>query len=273
MIVFDYPAKSGQRRVQAHRRPGGRRDRRRAEAPPRRGEELLAYKRSRRWVDVRSPEINEYLKEATGADFSAKDFRTWNATVLAAVALAVAGEVHTKPADKRAVARGQGGRPLPGQHARRRRASYIDPRVFDTLQRGPDDRRRPGGDRRAPRQRRPADAGADRRGRDRPARARRGLAGDRARALTGPGKRVCLARARGKLKEDSRLSRAADSLPERARFRRGARPIRKSDLRVFTRLVSEAPTCPTSSAPRARSPSSRPPGIPPPTSVPLPPAA
>jgi len=41
--------------------------------------------RHRRWSDVRSDEINEYLKEHAGADFSAKDFRTWNATVLAAV--------------------------------------------------------------------------------------------------------------------------------------------------------------------------------------------
>ena len=93
VLVFDYPAKSGKRRVQSvvdpevaeviaalKRRQGG-------------GAELLAYKRNRRWVDLRSPDINEYLKESTGLDISAKAFRTWGATVLAAVALAVAPHV------------------------------------------------------------------------------------------------------------------------------------------------------------------------------------
>jgi len=105
-MVFDYKAKSGKRRIQGvvdpaafdviaalKRRRGG-------------GEELLAYKNGRSWIDVRSPEINEYLKEATGDDFSAKDFRTWAATMLAAIALAVSGEVAaTKTGRKRAVTR------------------------------------------------------------------------------------------------------------------------------------------------------------------------
>ena len=51
------------------------------------GDDLLAYRRGRRWVDVRSADVNEYLKEVTGRDFSAKDFRTWAGTVLAAMAL------------------------------------------------------------------------------------------------------------------------------------------------------------------------------------------
>ena len=45
-----------------------------------------------------------YLKEATGSDFSAKDFRTWNATMLAAVALARVGRGRGQP-DRRASAR------------------------------------------------------------------------------------------------------------------------------------------------------------------------
>ena len=53
------------------------------------GYELLAYREGRSgWADVKAAEINEYLKEVTGGDYSAKDFRTWNATVLAAVDLA-----------------------------------------------------------------------------------------------------------------------------------------------------------------------------------------
>jgi DNA topoisomerase I len=37
--------------------------------------------------DVKSEDVNDYLREATGADFTAKDFRTWAGTVLAAIAL------------------------------------------------------------------------------------------------------------------------------------------------------------------------------------------
>jgi DNA topoisomerase-1 len=38
-------------------------------------------------VDVSSGDVNAYLKEITGQEFTAKDFRTWNGTVLAARAL------------------------------------------------------------------------------------------------------------------------------------------------------------------------------------------
>lgn len=68
------------------------------------GTELLAHRSGRRWVDVRSADVNEYLKEAGGREFSAKDFRTWNATVLAAVSLAVLGrQARTPTARKRVV--------------------------------------------------------------------------------------------------------------------------------------------------------------------------
>jgi DNA topoisomerase I len=38
-------------------------------------------------VDITSSEVNDYLREISGADFTAKDFRTWAGTVLAARAL------------------------------------------------------------------------------------------------------------------------------------------------------------------------------------------
>jgi DNA topoisomerase IB len=137
-MVFDYPAKSGVRRVQAivdpqaldivkalRRRRGG-------------GDELLAFKDGRHWRDVRSEDINAYLKEATGDDFSAKDFRTWNATVLAAVALGVAGEVAgSKTGRKRAITRAiKEVAHYLGNTPAVCRASYIDPRVFDAYQAG-----------------------------------------------------------------------------------------------------------------------------------------
>jgi DNA topoisomerase-1 len=136
-LTFDYTAKSGKRRVQAvvdpevyavvetlKRRRGG-------------GPGLLAYRSGRRWVDVRSADINAYVKQVTGDDFTAKDFRTWNATVLAAVSLAVASEAKSPTARKRAiswamkeVAHYLGNTPAVC------RSSYVDPRVVDRYHAG-----------------------------------------------------------------------------------------------------------------------------------------
>jgi DNA topoisomerase I len=102
------------------------------------GEGLLAYKDGRRWVDVRSAEVNRYVKDATGGDFSSKDFRTWSGTVLAAVALAVSGmAAGSKTSRKRAKARAvkEVARYL-GNTPAVCRASYIDPRVFDRFDGG-----------------------------------------------------------------------------------------------------------------------------------------
>ena len=46
--------------------------------------------------DITSEEVNAYLKEITGEDFTAKDFRTWAGTVLAAIALNAVGGFETK---------------------------------------------------------------------------------------------------------------------------------------------------------------------------------
>lgn len=52
------------------------------------GQELFQYvDADGRRQDVKSEDVNQYLREITGADFTAKDFRTWAGTVLAAVAL------------------------------------------------------------------------------------------------------------------------------------------------------------------------------------------
>jgi DNA topoisomerase IB len=132
-LLFDFVAKGNQRRIQGITDPEVHEvvaalKRRRKGSP-----DLLAYKEGPVWVDVKSGDINEYIRAATGGDFTAKDFRTWNATVLAAVALAVSGSAATsKTASKRAiknavdeVAYYLGNTPAIA------RASYIDPRVFD----------------------------------------------------------------------------------------------------------------------------------------------
>ena len=158
-VVFDYLAKSGVRRVQAVRDDPtvavvGALKRRRAG-----GDQLLAYRVGRRWHPVRSDQISEHLKELIGDEYSAKDFRTWNATVLAAVSLAVDGrDAVSKRARKRAMDGAvKGVAEVLGNTPAVARKSYIDPRVFDRYLsgwtiggeldrigrlRGPDDRRR-----------------------------------------------------------------------------------------------------------------------------------
>ena len=138
-IVFDYPAKSGQRRVQSvvdedvyeviralkRRRSGG--------------DALLAYRREEdgAWVDVRSFEINAYIKELTSADVSAKDFRTWHANLLAATALAVSAWQETQTGREKAIRHAvQEAAYYLGNTPTVCRASYLDPRLFDHYRSG-----------------------------------------------------------------------------------------------------------------------------------------
>jgi DNA topoisomerase IB len=131
--AFDYPAKGGVRRSQEIHDPACvavvSALKRRRGGPP----ELLAYRDGRRWHPLRSDEINEYLKDRLGPEFSAKDFRTWNATVLAAVSLATDGrEASSKTGRKRAINRGvRAVAELLGNTPAVARRSYVDPRVFD----------------------------------------------------------------------------------------------------------------------------------------------
>jgi DNA topoisomerase IB len=138
IITFDYPAKSGKRLIQSVVDPEVldvvAALRRRRDGGP----ELLAYKEGRDWIDVKSMDINLYLREITGGDFTAKDFRTWNATVLAAVGVAVSGNVaKSQTGRKRAISRAvqEVSRYL-GNTPAVCRSSYIDPRVFDRYRSG-----------------------------------------------------------------------------------------------------------------------------------------
>jgi DNA topoisomerase-1 len=136
-VVFDFPAKSGQRRVQSIRDAAARRA---LEAMHRRRggpADLLAYRAGGDWVDVRSEEINEYIHEKIGDEFTAKNFRTWHGTVLAAVALAGEEPPRSEAAAKRAISRAvnQVSEAL-GNTPAVCRASYVDPRVLDRYRDG-----------------------------------------------------------------------------------------------------------------------------------------
>jgi len=136
-LLFDYPAKSGRRRVQSIVDPEVFGIVSRLKARRGGGRELLAFREGRRWVDVRSSDINDFIREAAAGDFTAKDFRTWGATVLAATALSVSTEVRSERARNRAVTRAvkEVAHYLGNTPAVARR-SYIDPRVIDLYQQG-----------------------------------------------------------------------------------------------------------------------------------------
>ena len=134
VMTFDYIAKSGKQRIQsvldADVRPVvAALKRRRSDPHP----ELLAYRVDGRWVDVKAGDVNDYLREVTGGDHTAKDFRTWSATVLAAVALAVSESAAASvTARKRAVVRAvKEVADYLGNTPSVCRASYIHPRVID----------------------------------------------------------------------------------------------------------------------------------------------
>ncbi|CAN5667901.1 DNA topoisomerase IB [soil metagenome] len=137
-VIFDYRSKGGQRRIWSTVDPIMLEvitslKRRRSGGP-----DLLVYKNGRVWSDVRSSDINDYVREISGGDFTAKDFRTWGATVLAAVGLAVSGHAAgSRTARKRAIARSvKEVAHYLGNTPAVCRASYIDPRVFDRYQSG-----------------------------------------------------------------------------------------------------------------------------------------
>lgn len=102
------------------------------------GVRLLAYGRGSHWQPLSAADVNAYLGELFGGAVTAKDFRTWHATVIAADALALAEEPgNTAASRKRAirqavleVASYLGNTPTVA------RASYIDPRVIDAYEAG-----------------------------------------------------------------------------------------------------------------------------------------
>ncbi|MEE6280406.1 DNA topoisomerase IB [Georgenia sp. MJ170] len=102
------------------------------------GDELLAYRDgARRWVDVSSADISTYLKERLGPEASAKDFRTWRGTVLAAVTLAQA-DPPTSAREEQAAVRAAVARVAQelGNTPAVARGSYIDPQVVAAFARG-----------------------------------------------------------------------------------------------------------------------------------------
>jgi DNA topoisomerase IB len=135
-VQFDYVGKHGKRRRMTVRDPDavvalGPLRRRRGQPL-----ELLAYRSKGGWHRITASDVNNALRSWTQGPYSAKEFRTWAATVLAAEALArahAAGRDGSRRAVDQAVrevSTALGNTPAVA------RASYIDPRVIDAYQDG-----------------------------------------------------------------------------------------------------------------------------------------
>lgn len=98
---------------------------------------LLAHRDGRTWHPLAAADINAYVKERTGEDFTAKDFRTLRGTVTAAVSLAKQGPQGSVAARKRAVVSAvRDTADVLGNTPAVARGSYIDPRIIDEFDHG-----------------------------------------------------------------------------------------------------------------------------------------
>jgi DNA topoisomerase-1 len=135
-VVLEFPAKSGQRwsstihdddlarAVRELKRRGS-------------GARLLAFRDHGRWHPLSADDINAYVRERTGGDYTAKDFRTLHGSVAAAVELANSGVQPSAAARRRAISDAMkhvsevlGNTPAIARH------SYIDPRIIDAYENG-----------------------------------------------------------------------------------------------------------------------------------------
>ncbi|MGW2035101.1 DNA topoisomerase IB [Streptomyces sp. NPDC001811] len=138
-ITFGYPAKGGTEMLRALVDDQVHALARSLLRRPRGGDRFLVYWDRGAWHDLHGDDLNEALRRLSGTDVTAKDFRTWHATVLAAVAVSVTarGARATEAARRRQIARAV--REVShylGNTPAVCRASYIDPKVFELFEQG-----------------------------------------------------------------------------------------------------------------------------------------
>jgi DNA topoisomerase-1 len=94
-------------------------------------ERLLVCRMGHTWHDVHADDVNERFHELVGDEFSVKDLRTWNATVLAATVLAGSPAIRLAITRMyREVAEHLGNTPAVTKK------SYVDPRLVEMFERG-----------------------------------------------------------------------------------------------------------------------------------------
>jgi DNA topoisomerase-1 len=96
------------------------------------GRRLFRYERDGELYNLGARKLNEYIREHMGEEFTAKDFRTWGGTLVAAVELAEAEPADSATAQKRVVAGAMRkvGERL-GNTPAVARASYVSPAVVE----------------------------------------------------------------------------------------------------------------------------------------------
>ncbi len=135
-VRFSFPGKSGRRHEIGVHDPHAARVIRRCQDLP--GQHLFQYPDDHGEPrSIGSTEVNEYLRALSGEDFTAKDFRTWMGTLMAAVALGVVPApasrreaARTATAAMRAVGRHLGNTPAVA------RSAYVHPRVIELFMAG-----------------------------------------------------------------------------------------------------------------------------------------
>lgn len=102
------------------------------------GYEIFKYfDEERELKDVKSRDLNAYVKEVVGPQFTAKDFRTWAGTLVAAVKLAELGAAEEpKVAEKNVLSAVDAVAARLGNTRAIARASYVNPRLIDHYMEG-----------------------------------------------------------------------------------------------------------------------------------------
>ncbi len=99
---------------------------------------VLAYKDGRGWHELTADDVNTYLGGLFDGQLTAKDFRTWHATVHAAVALASSPEPGDTVASRRRAVKAavEEVSEFLGNTPTVAKGSYIDPRVIEHYEEG-----------------------------------------------------------------------------------------------------------------------------------------
>jgi DNA topoisomerase-1 len=131
-VAFDYIAKEGKRRTITVTDPAVRSVVRALLRSESTSDYLFSFRDNDAWRPLRSHQVSTYIATRAGGHFTAKEFRTWNATVLMALLLANAEPAPSARSRKSAVtAAVRGVADWLGDTPAVARASYIDPRVME----------------------------------------------------------------------------------------------------------------------------------------------
>lgn len=131
VVSLEFPAKSGQ---QWHSEIDDADLAAFVRARKRRGpaERLVTWRDEAGWHALSPSDINDYVRERTGGDFTAKDFRTLHGSLAAALSLARHGPERSRRARALAIAAAmRDAASVLGNTAAIARTSYVDPRIVD----------------------------------------------------------------------------------------------------------------------------------------------